>query len=130
MSNYDEILLLRKELKRPGIFQRNHIQLRMLVWDMTIVGSLFFKRFMDFILSLLALIVLSPILLILIILGAIILGGNPFFTQLRPGKDEKIFRLLKLRSMTNKKDENGKHCFVIKARPNDFYKNQINELIQ
>lgn len=67
----------------------------------------FFKRFMDFILSLLALIVLSPILLILIILGALVLGGNPFFTQLRPGKDEKIFRLLKLRSMTNKKDENG-----------------------
>jgi len=67
----------------------------------------FFKRFLDFILSLLALIVLSPMLLILTVLGAIKMKGNPFFTQLRPGKNEKIFRLIKFRSMNNKKDEDG-----------------------
>lgn len=68
----------------------------------------FFKRTIDFCLSLFALIVLSPILLILIILGAIKMKGNPFFTQLRPGKDEKIFKLIKFRTMTNEKDESGK----------------------
>lgn len=68
----------------------------------------FWKRFIDFSLSLIALIILLPVLLILIVTGSAVLGGNPFFTQLRPGKDEKIFRLIKFRSMTNKKDENGK----------------------
>ena len=68
----------------------------------------YFKRVMDFTLSLLALIVLSPVLVILIVLGAIKMKGNPFFTQLRPGKDEKIFRLIKFRSMTCEKDKAGK----------------------
>ena len=68
----------------------------------------FFKRFLDFFLSLCALLVLSPVLLILIILGAIKMKGNPFFTQLRPGKDEKIFKLVKFRTMTNEKDADGK----------------------
>lgn len=72
----------------------------------------FFKRFYDFILSLLALVVLSPLLLVLTIVGAIAMHGNPFFTQQRPGKkdkngNEKIFKLIKFRSMSNKKDENG-----------------------
>lgn len=67
----------------------------------------FFKRFFDFTLSLLALIVLSPVLLILTVLGAIKMKGNPFFTQERPGKDEKIFKLIKFRSMTCEKDANG-----------------------
>lgn len=67
----------------------------------------FFKRFIDFILSLCAVIVLSPILLVLIVLGSIFMGGNPFFTQNRPGKDEKIFKLIKFRSMDNRKDKNG-----------------------
>ncbi len=67
----------------------------------------FFKRILDFILSLFALAVLSPVLLILIILGAVNMKGNPFFTQLRPGKDEKIFRLIKFRTMTNQKDKEG-----------------------
>ena len=66
-----------------------------------------FKRVIDFTLSLMALLVLSPILLVLIILGAIKMKGNPFFTQPRPGKDEKIFKLIKLRSMTCETDENG-----------------------
>lgn len=67
----------------------------------------FWKRFFDFTLSLLALIVLSPVLLILTILGAIKMKGNPFFTQLRPGKDEKIFKLIKFRTMTCETDADG-----------------------
>lgn len=67
----------------------------------------FFKRFLDFTLSLCALIVLSPVLLVLIVLGAIKMKGNPFFTQERPGKDEKIFKLIKLRTMTYEKDKEG-----------------------
>ena len=67
----------------------------------------YFKRVLDFALSLSALIVLSPVLLVLTVLGAIKMKGNPFFTQLRPGKDERIFRLVKFRSMTCQKDANG-----------------------
>lgn len=67
----------------------------------------FFKRFYDIVLSGLALIVLSPVLFILTILGAIKMKGNPFFTQERPGKNEKVFKLIKFRSMTCEKDENG-----------------------
>lgn len=68
----------------------------------------FLKRFFDFFLSLCALIVLSPILLVLIVLGAIFMRGNPFFMQERPGKNEKIFKLIKFRSMDNRKDKSGK----------------------
>ena len=72
----------------------------------------FFKRLIDFMLSLIALIVLSPVLLILIIIGAIAMRGNPFFVQLRPGKkekngQEKIFKLIKFRTMDNRKDKDG-----------------------
>ncbi len=67
----------------------------------------FFKRFYDIVLSGAALLLLSPVLLILIIIGAISMKGNPFFTQLRPGKNEKIFKLIKFRTMTAEKDENG-----------------------
>ncbi|MDO4499707.1 MAG: sugar transferase [Erysipelotrichaceae bacterium] len=66
-----------------------------------------FKRLIDFTLSLCAIVVLSPVFLILMFLGAIFMGGNPFFTQDRPGKDEKIFKLIKFRSMDNRKDKNG-----------------------
>ena len=68
----------------------------------------YIKRGLDLVLSLLALVVLSPVLLILTILGAWKMKGNPFFTQQRPGKDEKIFRLIKFRSMTCEKDTDGK----------------------
>lgn len=73
----------------------------------------FGKRLFDFVLALIAFVILSPLLLILIIVGAIAMGGNPFFTQARPGMidpktgNERIFRLLKFRSMSNKKDANG-----------------------
>ena len=68
----------------------------------------YIKRFIDIICSLAALIVLSPVFLILTIVGAIKMKGNPFFTQLRPGKDEKIFKLVKFRTMTCEKDKDGK----------------------
>ena len=73
----------------------------------------FFKRVIEFVLSLTALLVLFPILLILAVVGAVAMKGNPFFTQLRPGKiskktgEEKIFRLIKFRTMSNAKDKNG-----------------------
>ena len=72
----------------------------------------FFKRAIDLMLSLMALGVLSPMLLILGIIGAIAMKGNPFFLQLRPGKKgkdgkEKIFRLIKFRTMSNAKDKDG-----------------------
>lgn len=72
----------------------------------------FIKRPLDFFLALLALIVLSPIFVILTIVGAIAMRGNPFFTQLRPGKigkngKEKIFKLIKFRTMSNAKDKDG-----------------------
>lgn len=72
-----------------------------------------YKRILDFVLSFLALIVLSPILLVLTIVGAVIMKGNPFFVQQRPGRidkktgKEKIFKLVKFRSMSNAKDKHG-----------------------
>lgn len=73
----------------------------------------FFKRFYDVVLSGIALIALSPLLLILTIIGAIAMSGNPFFVQPRPGKidpktdKERIFSLVKFRTMSNKKDSDG-----------------------
>lgn len=73
----------------------------------------YIKRVLDFILSLIALIILCPILLVLSIIGAIAMRGSPFFTQMRPGKIdkntgiEKIFKLIKFRTMSNAKDKDG-----------------------
>lgn len=67
----------------------------------------FFKRLIDFVLSLVGIIVLSPLFVILILLGFFFMGGNPFFTQERPGKNEKIFKLIKFRTMDNRKDPLG-----------------------
>ena len=72
----------------------------------------FFKRLIDFFFFFKDLIALSPILLILIIVGAIVMKGNPFFLQPRPGRKgkdgkEKIFKLIKFRTMSNAKDKNG-----------------------
>ena len=70
--------------------------------------SRFFKRPIDFFCALAAICVLSPLLLLLTVVGVVKMKGNPFFTQPRPGKDEKIFKLVKFRTMTNEKDANGK----------------------
>lgn len=67
----------------------------------------YFKRILDFLLSLIALIVLSPVLIIIAILVRVKLGSPVIFKQQRPGKNEKIFTLYKFRSMTDKRDENG-----------------------
>lgn len=67
----------------------------------------YFKRPIDFCCGMAAVIVFSWLYLILIILGAIFMRGNPFFTQERPGKDEKIFKLIKFRTMDNRKDKDG-----------------------
>jgi lipopolysaccharide/colanic/teichoic acid biosynthesis glycosyltransferase len=67
----------------------------------------FFKRPLDFFCALAAILCLSPILVVLTVLGAIKMKGNPFFTQPRPGLNEKIFKLIKFRTMTNEKDANG-----------------------
>ena len=67
----------------------------------------YLKRIIDFCLSLIGLIVLSPVLIVLIILGVIFMRGNPFFVQERPGKDEIIFKLIKFRTMDNRKDKDG-----------------------
>ncbi len=87
----------------------------------------FFKRFYDVVLSGIAILVFSPLLLVLTVVGAIKMKGNPFFTQLRPGRrkklskrqckkrgvpygtygEERIFKLVKFRTMTCEKDENG-----------------------
>lgn len=68
----------------------------------------YIKRPMDFFLSLCAILVLSPVLLVLTAIGVFAMKGNPFFTQLRPGKNEKIFKLIKFRTMTCEKDKDGK----------------------
>ena len=65
------------------------------------------KRVLDFLLSACALLVLWPVLLVLAVVGAVKMKGNPFFLQPRPGKDEKIFKLIKFRSMTCQKDAEG-----------------------
>ena len=72
----------------------------------------FFKRLFDFVLSVVALIVLSPAILVLALVGAIAMKGNPFFLQSRPGKKgkdgkEKVFKLIKLRTMSNARDKDG-----------------------
>lgn len=67
----------------------------------------FFKRFFDIVLSACALVVLSPVLLVVAILVRTKLGSPVIFCQERPGKDEKIFKLYKFRSMTDERDENG-----------------------
>lgn len=73
----------------------------------------YLKRVMDFILSLIAIIIFSPLLLILSLISFIAMKGNPFFCQPRPGKidkktgNEKIFKLIKFRTMSNEKDKDG-----------------------
>ena len=67
----------------------------------------YIKRAMDCFLSFCAIVVLSPIMIALTVVGAIAMKGNPFFTQLRPGKSERIFRLIKFRTMSCQTDKDG-----------------------
>jgi len=69
---------------------------------------LYFKRIIDFVFSLVGLIILSPLFLILWIwLSIANKGAGAFFLQERPGKDEKIFKVIKFKTMSDKRDENG-----------------------
>ena len=67
----------------------------------------YIKRILDFIISLCAIIILTPFLIIFSLIGVIEMKGNPFFFQERPGKDERIFKLIKFRTMSNEKDAEG-----------------------
>lgn len=67
----------------------------------------FFKRIIDFILSFTGLIILSPVFIIVTILLFFANNGKPFFFQQRPGKNEKIFKIIKFKTMNDRKDENG-----------------------
>jgi len=78
--------------------------------------SLYFKRFLDFNLSLIALIVLSPLLLLTMILQMLFNDFPIFFVQPRVGKNEKIFKLIKFRTMSNKKDKEGQLLPDVKRR--------------
>lgn len=69
--------------------------------------KLFIKRLLDIVLSGIAIIVLSPLYIIIAIIVRIQMGSPILFSQDRIGKDEKIFKLYKFRSMTNEKDANG-----------------------
>lgn len=67
----------------------------------------YLKVWFDFLLASLALLVLSPIFLIILILLSIANSGSPFFTQIRPGKNEKLFRIIKFKTMNDARDANG-----------------------
>lgn len=67
----------------------------------------FWKRLLDFLLALTALLILSPLLLLLTLAGAVAMRGNPFFAQPRPGRGERIFRLIKFRTMSDRRDASG-----------------------
>ena len=69
--------------------------------------SRFMKRFIDFMISLIAIIVLSPVLLIVYLLTIMFLGAPAIYKQARPGKNHKLFYIYKFRSMNNKKDKDG-----------------------
>ena len=67
----------------------------------------FFKRFLDFLIALILLIIVSPLFLLLIVFLAIANQGKPFFFQRRPGKNEKVFSIVKFKTMNDKKDKSG-----------------------
>lgn len=67
----------------------------------------YLKRILDLAVSFLAIVILSPFIILFSLIGAVLMRGNPFFIQKRPGKNEKIFKLIKFRTMTNRKDGNG-----------------------
>ena len=99
MNQLEEIKALRQELKRPSIFRHHNIQLRMVLWHITIRGSAFFKRLMDIILSIFAITVGSPIFLITALLVKVTSPGPIIFSQVRVGRFGRHFKFYKFRSM-------------------------------
>ena len=99
MGKYEDIISLRKELKKPSVFQHNSIQFRMLMWHITIRFSLAFKRVMDIVLSLIALLLGSPVFIITALLVKCTSPGPIIFSQVRVGKFGRHFKFYKFRSM-------------------------------
>ena len=99
MTRYEEIIALRQELKRPSVFHNNHIQLRMLIWHITIRTSKAFKRTMDILLSLLAISLGSPVFIITALIVKVTSPGPIIFSQVRVGKYGRHFKFYKFRSM-------------------------------
>lgn len=69
----------------------------------------YIKRILDIVCALLALIIFFPLFVVLTISGAVAMKGNPFFVQTRPGYHEKLFKLIKFKSMTDEKDKHGNY---------------------
>ena len=99
MTTYEKITALREELKRPGIFLHHNIQMRMVVWHITIRSSVVFKRFMDIVLSIIALIGASPLFLLTALLVKVTSPGPIIFSQVRVGRYGRHFKFYKFRSM-------------------------------
>ena len=99
MTQYEEIKLLRQELKRPSMFRHHNIQLRMVLWHLTIRSSSFFKRLMDIVLSILAIIVFSPVFLLTALIVKLTSPGPIVFSQVRVGRYGRHFKFYKFRSM-------------------------------
>ena len=99
MGKYEDIISLRKELKKPSVFQHNTIQFRMLVWHITIRFSLAFKRLTDIVLAVLALVLGSPVFLLTALLVKLTSPGPIIFSQIRVGRFGRHFKFYKFRSM-------------------------------
>ena len=99
MTKLEEILALRQELKRPSVFKHNHIQLRMVLWHLTIRSSAAFKRVADIVLALLAIICGSPVFLLTALLVKLTSPGPIIFSQIRVGRFGRHFKFYKFRSM-------------------------------
>lgn len=99
MTEYEKITALRQELKRPSVFRHNHIQLRMVLWHLTIRSSAGFKRLMDIILAIFAIICGSPVFLITALLVKLTSPGPIIFSQVRVGRFGRHFKFYKFRSM-------------------------------
>ena len=99
MNKYEEIIQLRRELKRPSVFTHNHVQIRMLIWNITIGASITFKRLMDIVLSVVAVIIATPCFLITALLVKITSPGPIIFSQVRVGRYGRHFKFYKFRSM-------------------------------
>ena len=99
MTRYEEIIALRQELKKPTAFHNNQVQLRMLIWHITIKTSEVFKRIMDIILSIIAIILGSPIFFVTALLVKATSPGPIIFWQVRVGKYGRHFKFYKFRSM-------------------------------
>lgn len=99
MDIYEEIVALRQELKKPSIFHINHISSRMLIWNLTILSSTFFKRFMDIVLSIICIIMASWLFILTAVLIKLTSRGPIIFSQIRVGKYGRHFKFYKFRSM-------------------------------